>query len=46
MLTKLHPKDVRSITRFDVHDLILVGVVEWPAIIRSNREVERGSVDL
>jgi len=44
--TKLHSENVRSITRFDEHDLVLVGIVEWPAIIHSNGEVESGSVDL
>jgi hypothetical protein len=37
---------VRSVTRFDEHDLILVIEVEWLAIIRSDGEVERGSVNL
>ena len=46
MFTKLYSKYVRSVIRFDEHNLILVGEVEWFAIIRSDREVERGSVNL
>ncbi len=46
MFTKLDSKDVRSVTRFDEYDLILVGEVEWLAIIRSDREVKRSSVNL
>jgi len=44
--TKLYSEDVGSITRFDKHDLVLVGVVEWPTVIHSNGEVEGSSVDL
>ena len=35
-----------SVTRFDEQDLILVGEVEWLAIVHSDGEVERGSVNL
>ena len=44
--TKLHSEDVRSITRFDEHDLVLVSVVERFTIVHSDGEVERSSVDL
>ena len=46
MFTELYFKNMGSITRFDEHDLILVGEVEWFGIIHSDREVKRGSVDL
>jgi hypothetical protein len=44
--TKLYPKDVRSITWFDKHNLICVGEVEWLLVIRSDREVKCGGVNL
>ena len=37
---------MRSVARFDEHDLILVGEVEWLAMVRSDGEVERSSVNL
>lgn len=37
---------MRSVTRFDEHNLILVGEVEWLAIVHSDGEVECGSVNL
>lgn len=37
---------MRSVTRFDERDLILVGEVEWLAIVRSDGEVECGNVNL
>ncbi len=46
MFTKLYSKDVRPVTRFDEYNLILVGEVEWLAIIRSDREVKCGGINL
>lgn len=46
MFTKLDSKDMRSVTWFDEYDLILVGEVEWLAIIRSDREVKRSNANL
>ena len=46
IFTELYSKDVRSVIRFDEHDLILVREVEWLAIICSDREVKCGGVDL
>jgi hypothetical protein len=46
MFTKLYSKDVGPITRFDEYNLILVGEVEWLAIIRSDGEMKGGSVNL
>lgn len=46
MLTELGFKDMRSIIRFDEHDLILMGEVQWLAVICRDREVERGSANL
>lgn len=46
ILTELHSKDVRPIIRLDKHNLILVGIVEWLAVIHSDREVERSGVNL
>lgn len=37
---------MRSVTRFNEHDLILVGEVEWLGVVRGNRKMERGGVDL
>lgn len=46
MLTELRFKDVRPVARFNEHDLILVCEVKRLAVVRSNREVKCGSVDL
>ena len=46
MFTELHPKDVGSVSRFDEHDLILMGEVEWLAVICSDGEVECSGVNL
>lgn len=45
-LTELYFKDVRPVTRFYEHDLVLVGEVERLSVVFSNRKVKRGSVDL
>lgn len=37
---------MRSITRLNEHNLILVGEVEWLGVVQGNRKVERGSVNL
>ena len=46
VLTELSFKDMRSVTRLNEHNLILVGEVEWLGVVQGNRKVERGSVNL
>ena len=37
---------MRPVVRFDEHDLILVGEIEWLGVVHTNGEMECSSVDL